>query len=348
MTRPGFWRRSEVRRYLPAAIAVGALALLLLTLSLSARGRRQSAAAPATEKPAAGTVSEESVVLRSGPGSRSAPGQVLKRGVPITILAHDGVWCRVRTGDGQGGYLLRESIELETNRAARLARTETIFKFTPLEGDVAVPTALRLGPFSFSSVWGEAFPGTTLQIYSVDHDDYAVKLPDGTLGFVASRDVDLVPANPSQPAIAPARARVVTGITITEQEENVSTAPAPPSGASGQVLPPGAAPGAPTVAIPPGDISTASEIRPAVLVEQVNPVYPPAALEARVSGTVVLEITIDATGSVSRVTVKRPGPFGMTDAAVAAVQRWRYRPAMGPGGAISSMKDVRIEFQLPP
>jgi hypothetical protein len=37
----------------------------------------------------------------------------------------------------------------------------------------------------------------------------------------------------------------------------------------------------------------------------------------------------------------------MTEAAIAAVQRWKYRPASGPTGPIPSMKLVRIEFKPP-
>jgi protein TonB len=88
-------------------------------------------------------------------------------------------------------------------------------------------------------------------------------------------------------------------------------------------------------------------VAPAVLLSKVDPVYPPAAFSARVAGTVVLQVSIDREGSVTRLDVKRPAPLGMTEAAIAAVQRWKYRPAVGPAGPIPSMKLVRIEFKPP-
>jgi TonB family protein len=233
------------------------------------------------------------------------------------------------------------SLEREADRASRVKRAETIFKFAPLSGDVAEATPFLLAPFSFAPVWGEADQGDSLDIYSVDHAFYAVKLSDGTLGFVASRDVDIVPANPAEPALVPGTGKVVRGISVSE--ENPPAAPAP---TVSETASPNAPPASESIPAPAA-VPERTAIAPAVVVEKVDPVYPNAALSARASGTVVLQISIDAQGNVTKVEVKREGLMGMTEAAVDAVSRWKYRPATGPNGPIPSIKQVKIEFQPP-
>jgi protein TonB len=101
----------------------------------------------------------------------------------------------------------------------------------------------------------------------------------------------------------------------------------------------------------PAPVEAAEEPAPdllseAVLVSKVNPVYPEMARRAGVSGTVVLEVTIDEAGRVTDVAVVRGLPLGVSEAAVEAVRRWQYRPARGPAGPVRSRKMVRIVFRL--
>jgi len=344
--RPGFWARPDVRRYLPAAIGALALVLLLLTFAVAPRARSRTAnMAPAARVSEPATISEQEADLRRAPDSRSEVVIPMRRGSAITLVEEKGIWCRVRDASGREGFLLRHSVERDADRALRARRAETIFRYAPLSGDVSEDTPLLLAPFSFAAVWGEAGRGDSLQVFSVDHGYYATKLPDGTLGFVASEDVDVIPANPAEPALTPGAGKVVKEISVAEQSP--ATAEPPPPG----VAPPAAAipaPGAPpSPAVPEEAPGGASEIAPAVLLQKVEPAYPPAAFAAHVAGTVVLQVSIDREGSVTRVEVKRPAPLGMTEAAIAAVERWKYKPATAPGGPIPSMKLVRIEFKPP-
>jgi len=179
----------------------------------------------------------------------------------------------------------------------------------------------------------------------VDHGYYATKLPDGTLGFVASEDVDVIPANPAEPALTPGAGKVVKEISVAEQSPQTAEPPLP-----GAAPPPAAIaePGAPPSTIAAEGVPGGTpEIAPAVLLQKVEPAYPPAAFAAHVAGTVVLQVSIDREGNVTRIEVKRPAPLGMTEAAIAAVERWKYKPAIAPGGTIPSIKLVRIEFKPP-
>jgi TonB family protein len=339
---PGFWQRPDVRKALPIAIGVISVLLLVLTLALAPRRARHFVPpAEQADSPEAAMVSAAQEELKTSADPRSPNLATLARGEHVTILLRQGLWSRVRDASRREGFLPSRSLEREADRAARRKRAEAIFKFAPLSGDVGAETPFLLAPFSFAPVWGEADQGDSLDIYSVDHAFYAVKLPDGTLGFVASRDVDIVPADPAEPALVPGTGKVVRGISVSE--ENPPAAPVPPVL---ETAPPDAAP--PAESIPaPAAAPERTAIAPAVLVEKVNPIYPNAALSARASGTVVLQIGIDAQGNVTKVEVKREGLMGMTEAAVEAVSRWKYRPATGPAGPIPSIKQVRIEFQPP-
>jgi TonB family protein len=325
-------------------VAIGVLAVTLLILTFAvAPGRRPRDTGVTTASSAAepATVSEESAAMRRSPDSHSETETTLVRGSAVTVEEEKGIWCRVRDASGRNGYLPRGSVERDTDRALRTRRAAAIFKFSPLAGDVSDDTPLLLAPFSFAAVWGSAERGGSLDVYSVDHGYYAVKLPDGTLGFVASEDVDIIPANPAEPALAPGGGRIVKGISVAEQ----ASPAAEPTGVSPTAPPPFPPPAAD---VPEGGIAAeAVSIAPAVLLEKVEPTYPPAALAAQVSGTVVLQVSIDREGNVTKVEPKRQAPLGMTEAAIAAVERWKYKPAIALGGPIPSMKLVRIEFKPP-
>jgi len=77
------------------------------------------------------------------------------------------------------------------------------------------------------------------------------------------------------------------------------------------------------------------------------PPYPAAARMQRVEGYVMLEFVVRADGRVEdvRVLTERP-PGRFADAAVRAVQRWRFHPARRGGEAVPVRVRQRIEFQL--
>jgi TonB family protein len=78
---------------------------------------------------------------------------------------------------------------------------------------------------------------------------------------------------------------------------------------------------------------------------RTQPVYPPIAKAARVSGTVVLEATISKTGIVSELRVVS-GPFLLQQASLDAVRVWRYRPFMVKGLPTEAKTIVNVVFTL--
>lgn len=80
----------------------------------------------------------------------------------------------------------------------------------------------------------------------------------------------------------------------------------------------------------------------------VAPEYPDRALTDRISGTVTVQYTVDKQGRTRDVKVVESVPKGVfDDAAIGAIQRWRYRPAQYNGQAVEVPVRTRIRFELP-
>ncbi|MES1153454.1 MAG: energy transducer TonB [Rhodanobacter sp.] len=93
--------------------------------------------------------------------------------------------------------------------------------------------------------------------------------------------------------------------------------------------------------------SAAGATTAAVLVKGSPARYPTAAMRARQEGWVVVSFTVDPDGKTSDVKVVESQPRHVFDrAAIDAVERYRFNPAMKDGVAVSSVKQQRIEFKL--
>jgi protein TonB len=76
-----------------------------------------------------------------------------------------------------------------------------------------------------------------------------------------------------------------------------------------------------------------------------QPIYPPLALARGWHGTALLRVWIDAAGAIERVEIERSSGFDILDgAAVAAVERWKARPATRFGQPIASVELQAIIF----
>lgn len=91
-------------------------------------------------------------------------------------------------------------------------------------------------------------------------------------------------------------------------------------------------------------------ITPPILIPSTRalPAYPALARLARVEGTVWLLIVIERDGRVGEVEVTRsPDPrYGFDLAAIEAVKRWRYRPAVIGGRPVAVQASVIVEFTI--
>lgn len=309
-------------------LLIGATAVLL-----TARPRKSRVVRAAVADSQAMVTVEIADLLRE-PAARSVPAGSLPRGARVTIVAERGQWLEVRAGNGERGFLATESVETDAERKTREERGKRILAFTPVAGVVAEETDILLAPFPSAPRAGYLRRGTAVPIYAVDHDFYAMRAGDGGIGFVRSSDVDLVPPDPRRPVIVPDPGKSIRDVTVTD------LAPAAPSSPSA----PGAQPAATNWE---GEAPAAEEpVEPAQLMSRVDPRYPEGARRAGVEGTVVLDATINETGQVTQVAVERGLPLGISEAAVAAVRQWKYKPARGRAGPVPSHKTIKIVFSL--
>lgn len=89
------------------------------------------------------------------------------------------------------------------------------------------------------------------------------------------------------------------------------------------------------------------ETRDAIPVSTIRPRYPATALRNNQEGWVSLQYTVNTDGSVSNIEVVNAEPRHVFDsAAVDAIRRAKFSPAMRDGAAIASQQQKRIEFKL--
>ena len=110
------------------------------------------------------------------------------------------------------------------------------------------------------------------------------------------------------------------------------------------VPPPPPPPPAPPA--PRAPVRIGGQIEAPELVHRVEPVYPPVAVQAHVTGTVILEAIVDADGRVAEVKVLRSGHRLLDGPAIAAVRQWRYLPLVLNGIRESFVLTVVLSFQL--
>ena len=88
-------------------------------------------------------------------------------------------------------------------------------------------------------------------------------------------------------------------------------------------------------------------VQKAKLVQQAAPVYPPLATEARISGTVRLNVIIGKDGTVLNVTVSSGHPL-LVPAAMEAVKQWVYQPTLLNGQPVEVVTQVEVNFTVEP
>jgi TonB family protein len=83
-------------------------------------------------------------------------------------------------------------------------------------------------------------------------------------------------------------------------------------------------------------------------VRSAPPDYPPTALAQHVSGSVMLEFTVNVRGETRDIHVLESLPTGVFDqAAINAVKHWRYAPMVVDGAAVEVPVKTRMRFELP-
>src|SRR3954470_3600909 len=88
------------------------------------------------------------------------------------------------------------------------------------------------------------------------------------------------------------------------------------------------------------------DVRAPVAIEKVEPVYTEEARKARISGIVIVEAIIGRDGIVKNVSVHKPLPFGLDQAAVDAVKQWKFKPGTLAGKPVDVIFNLTVNFRL--
>ena len=82
------------------------------------------------------------------------------------------------------------------------------------------------------------------------------------------------------------------------------------------------------------------------LVRKVDAAYPPLALQARISGNVMLSAVIGRDGTITNLQVISGHPL-LVPAALEAVKQWVYQPTLLNGEPVEVVTQIEVPFQLP-
>jgi TonB family protein len=89
-------------------------------------------------------------------------------------------------------------------------------------------------------------------------------------------------------------------------------------------------------------------VSPPVRIEDsaVRPVYPEAMRQAKIQGRVVIQATIDSNGEVAEIEVLTADHPAFGEAAIEAIEQWRYKPATLDGNAVGVYFTIVVAFNL--
>jgi protein TonB len=97
---------------------------------------------------------------------------------------------------------------------------------------------------------------------------------------------------------------------------------------------------------PKGPARISGGVMQGSIITRVQPVYPPIAKVAHMSGTVVLRAIITKTGTISSLTVVSSTNQMFNNSALEAVKQWRYKPYMLTGEPTEVDTTITVNFTL--
>jgi TonB family protein len=90
-----------------------------------------------------------------------------------------------------------------------------------------------------------------------------------------------------------------------------------------------------------------ADVTPPAVLDHVDPVYPTSALPGQKHADVVLALTVDIDGHVSKIDVLQSGSADLDEAAIIAARQWTFTPAMRGGKPVASRIKVPFHFAPP-
>lgn len=164
---------------------------------------------------------------------------------------------------------------------------------------------------------------------------------------IASTEMPLVIPTQTETFAKESEPVVTTSELSMTKTEISSSAPSPNQSAN-----PGS-PANPATTGAAGSPATSNGSRSSIaapgILAKVDPIYPPAAKQAGLEGTVTLRIQILANGRPDEITITRSTGYSvLDDAAVAAVRKWLFIPAKdrNSGRAVTCTTTLPVSFRL--
>jgi len=99
------------------------------------------------------------------------------------------------------------------------------------------------------------------------------------------------------------------------------------------------------VPVIPQRVRISQGVTKGLLVQKIEPQYPPLARAARVQGEVVLSAVIDGNGQINNLQLVSGHPM-LVQAAIAAVKQWRYKPYLLNGQPVEVETTITVIFSL--
>jgi cell wall-associated NlpC family hydrolase len=147
--------------------------------------------APPPEK--VGTVAEDNLNLRDGPGTNFIGMSKLNAGTNLDLLARYGDWLQVHTDSGRTGWVLSQHLNLAPGVLERVETVTSIPDANPnLVGSVSEQNVtLRSGPGTAYDKMGALGAGMQLELLARYDDWYKVRTSRGTTGWISTELVNV-------------------------------------------------------------------------------------------------------------------------------------------------------------
>ncbi len=104
--------------------------------------------------------------------------------------------------------------------------------------------------------------------------------------------------------------------------------------------------GPPVPADAAGPLPVGNGVTAPVALRRVEPLYPPLAVRARMSGSVLLQCIIDKSGRIRDVHVVSSTFSAFEQPAIDAVQQWLFAPGTLKGEAVDTIFELTVRFQV--
>jgi len=168
---------------------------------------------------------------------------------------------------------------------------------------------------------------------------------------VAAQPVEVQPApQPKKPSLGEVRLATPTVTRRGKSQENNDADPgialaANQPDSNNEALGSGLAVNTKQPTAPEAPLPVGGDVKPAKMISSVPPIYPMLAKNQHVSGNVLVDALIDATGHVTATKIVS-GPTLLHQAAIDALKQWKYQPATLDGKPVPMHLTVTIQFRL--